>query len=62
MLKDACKRLKNVDFSKPASRVPEICKALLELNVINRPPEPKIVWLEGWEERELFSDGLDEGF
>ena len=31
-------------------------------NVINRPPEPKIVWLEGWEERELFSDGLDEGF
>ena len=62
MLKDACKRLKNVDFSKPASRVPEICKALLELNVINRPPEPKIVRLEGWEERELFSDGLDEGF
>ena len=33
MLKDACKRLKNVDFSKPASRVPEICKALLELNI-----------------------------
>ena len=31
-------------------------------NVINRPPEPKIVRLEGWEERELFSDGLDEGF
>jgi len=31
-------------------------------NVINRPPEPKIVWLEGWEERELFSDRLDEGF
>ena len=62
MLKDACKRLKNVDFSKPASRVPEICKALLELNVINRLPEPKIVRLEGWEERELFSDGLDEGF
>jgi len=30
--------------------------------VINRPPEPKIVRLEGWEERELFSDGLDEGF
>ena len=30
--------------------------------VINRPPEPKIVQLEGWEERELFSDGLDEGF
>jgi len=30
--------------------------------VINRPPEPKIVWLEGWEERELFSDGLDGGF
>jgi len=33
MLKGACKRLKNVDFSKPASRVPEICKALLELNI-----------------------------
>ena len=31
-------------------------------NVINRPPEPKIVQLEGWEEQELFSDGLDEGF
>ena len=29
--------------------------------VINRPPEPKIVRLKGWEERELFSDGLDEG-
>jgi len=26
------------------------------------PPEPKIVWLEGWEEQELFSDGLDKGF
>ena len=33
MLKGACKHLKNVDFSKPASRVPEICKALLELNI-----------------------------
>jgi len=30
-------------------------------NVINCPLEPKIVRLEGWEERELFSDGLDEG-
>ena len=30
--------------------------------VINRPLEPKIVRLEGWKERELFSDGLDEGF
>jgi len=30
--------------------------------VINRLSKPKIVWLEGWEERELFSDGLDEGF
>jgi len=29
---------------------------------MNRPPEPRIVRLEGWEERELFSDGLDEGF
>jgi len=35
----------------------EICRA-----VINRLPEPKIVWLEGWEEQELFLDGLDEGF
>jgi len=33
ILKGACKRLKNVDFSKPATRVPEICKALLELNI-----------------------------
>jgi len=31
-------------------------------NVINHPPEPKIVRLEGWEEQELFSDGLDKGF
>ena len=31
-------------------------------NIINHPPEPKIVWLEGWEERELFSDRLNEGF
>ena len=31
-------------------------------NVINYPPEPRIVRLEGWEERELFSDGLDKGF
>jgi len=30
--------------------------------VINCPPEPRIVRLEGWEERELFSDGLDEWF
>jgi len=36
-------------------------KEVLE-TVINRPPEPKIVRLEGWEERELFSDGLDKGF
>ena len=28
-------------------------------NVIN-PPKPKIVQLEGWEEWDLFSDGLDE--
>jgi len=33
ILKGACKRLKNVNFSKPATRVPEICKALLELNI-----------------------------
>ena len=33
ILKDACKRPKNIDFSKPATRVPEICKALLELNI-----------------------------
>jgi len=33
MLKGACKRLKNVDFSKPATRVPDICKALLELDI-----------------------------
>ena len=33
MLKSACKRLKDVDLSKPATRVPEICKALLELNI-----------------------------
>ena len=33
ILKGACKRLKNVDFSKPATRVPEICKALLELKI-----------------------------
>jgi len=33
VLKGTCKRLKNVDFSKPATRVPEICKALLELNI-----------------------------
>jgi len=33
ILKDACKHLKNIDFSKPATRVPEICKALLELNI-----------------------------
>jgi len=33
ILKGACKCLKNVDFSKPATRVPKICKALLELNI-----------------------------
>ena len=33
MLKSACKCLKDVDLSKPATRVPEICKALLELNI-----------------------------
>jgi len=33
MLKGACKRLKDVDLSKPATSVPEICKALLELNI-----------------------------
>ena len=32
------------------------------ITVINHLPKPKIVRLEGWEERELFSDGLDEGF
>jgi len=31
-------------------------------NVINRLSEPKIVQLEEWEERELFSDGLDKDF
>jgi len=30
--------------------------------VINRLPKPKIIRLEGWEEQELFLDGLDEGF
>jgi len=33
MLKGACKCLKNVDFSKLATKVLEICKALLELNI-----------------------------
>ena len=33
MLKGAYKHLKDVDLSKPATRVPEICKALLELNI-----------------------------
>jgi len=33
ILKGTCKRLKNVDFFKPATRVPEICKALLELDI-----------------------------
>jgi len=33
VLKGACKHLKNVDFSKPATRIPEICKALIELNI-----------------------------
>ena len=31
-------------------------------NVINCLPEPKIVRLEGWKERELFLDRLDKGF
>jgi len=33
LLKSACKRLNKVDFSCPATRVPEICKTLLELNI-----------------------------
>jgi len=33
ILKDVCKHLKDIDFSKPATRVPEICRALLELNI-----------------------------
>jgi len=33
MLKGACKHLKDVDLFKPATRVLEICKALLELNI-----------------------------
>ena len=33
MLKGTCKYLKDVDFSKLATRVLEICKALLELNI-----------------------------
>jgi len=33
MLKGTYKCLKDVDFSKPATRVPEIYKALLELNI-----------------------------
>ena len=33
ILKGTYKCLKNVDFSKPATRIPEICKALLELNI-----------------------------
>ena len=33
VLKGACKHLKNIDFSKLATRVPEIYKALLELNI-----------------------------
>ena len=40
----------------------ELVVMFFGMTVINRPPEPKIVRLEGWEERELFSDGLDEGF
>ena len=32
------------------------------IHVINHPLEPKIVWLEEWEEQELFSDRLDKGF
>jgi len=37
-------------------------KGVLVRAVINCPPEPKIVWLKGWKEQELFSDGLDEEF
>jgi len=33
MLKGTYKCLKDVDLSKPATRVPEIYKALLELNI-----------------------------
>ena len=33
ILKGICKCLKDVDFFKPATRVPEICKVLLELNI-----------------------------
>ena len=33
ILKGACKYLKDIDLSKLATRVPEICKALLELNI-----------------------------
>ena len=33
-----------------------------DLSVINHPPEPKLVQLDGWEEQELFSDRLDKGF
>jgi len=33
MLKGTCKYLRDIDFSKPATRVLEICKALLELNI-----------------------------
>ena len=33
ILKGTCKCLKDVDLSKPATRIPEICKALLELNI-----------------------------
>ena len=34
MLKGTCKHLRDIDFSKLATRVLEICKALLELNII----------------------------
>jgi len=33
MLKGTYKHLKNIDLSKLATKVPEICKALLELNI-----------------------------
>jgi len=33
ILKGICKYLKNIDFSKLATRVPEICRVLLELNI-----------------------------
>jgi len=37
-------------------------KTVRDISVVNHPPEPKIVRLDGWEEQELFLDGLDKGF